>query len=85
MRSWVRFIRDTNGGLTDRVVLTGAVMAFVAMGSAHYLNTASKDPNSRLAALFRPGKPANVDYTPTASVHKQAGQTVLDPCTGKPK
>ena len=77
------FVRDTRGGLVERVAVMAGAIALASFGSAHFLDVASRDPNSKLYALFN-NKP-NVDYTATATIKKQAGQVVLDPCTGKPK
>ena len=77
------FIRDTRGGLVERVAVMAGAIALASLGGAHFLDVASRDPNSKLYALFN-NKP-NVDYTTTASIRKQAGQVVLGPCTGKPK
>lgn len=77
------FIRDTRGGLVERVAVMAGAIALASLGSAHFLDVASRDPNSKLYALFN-NKPA-VDYTATATIRKQAGQVTLDPCTGKPK
>lgn len=77
------FVRDTRGGLVERVAVMAGAIALASLGSAHFLDVASRDPNSKLYALFN-NKP-NVDYTATATIRKQAGQVVLDPCTGKPK
>ena len=77
------FVRDTRGGLVERVAVMAGAIALASLGSAHFLDVASRDPNSKLYALFN-NKP-NVDYTTTATIRKQAGQVVLDPCTGKPK
>ena len=77
------FVRDTRGGLVERVAVMAGAIALASLGSAHFLDVASRDPNSKLYALFN-NKP-NVDYTTTATIRKQAGQIVLDPCTGKPK
>ena len=77
------FIRDTRGGLVERVAVMAGAIALAILGSAHFLDVASRDPNSKLYALFN-NKP-NVDYTTTATIRKQAGQVTLDPCTGKPK
>ncbi|MFO1167802.1 MAG: hypothetical protein U1E19_06745 [Rhodoblastus sp.] len=77
------FVRDTRGGLVERVAVMAGAIALASLGSAHFLDVASRDPNSKLYALFN-NKP-NVDYTATATIKKQAGQVVLDPCTGKPK
>ena len=77
------FVRDTRGGLVERVAVMAGAIALASLGSAHFLDVASRDPNSKLYALFN-NRP-NVDYTTTATIKKQAGQIVLDPCTGKPK
>jgi hypothetical protein len=77
------FICDTRGGLVERVAVMAGAIALASLGSAHFLDVASRDPNSKLYALFN-NKP-NVDYTTTATIRKQAGQVTLDPCTGKPK
>jgi hypothetical protein len=77
------FISDTRGGLVERVAVMAGAIALASLGSAHFLDVASRDPNSKLYALFN-NKP-NVDYTTTATIRKQAGQVTLDPCTGKPK
>lgn len=76
------FIRDSKGGLVERVAVMAGAIALASLGSAHLLDVASRDQNSRLYALFN--KP-NVDYTATATIKKQAGQVTLDPCTGKAK
>ena len=77
------FVRDTRGGLVERVAVMAGAIALASLGGAHFLDVASRDPNSKLYALFN-NKP-NVDYTATATIKKQAGQVILDPCTGKPK
>ena len=77
------FVRDTRGGLVERVAVMAGAIALASLGGAPFLDVASRDPNSKLYALFN-NKP-NVDYTGTATIKKQAGQVVLDPCTGKPK
>lgn len=77
------FIRDTSGGLVERVAVMAGAIALASLGGAHFLDVASRDPNSKLYALFN-NKP-NVDYTTTATIRAQAGKVTLDPCTGKPK
>lgn len=77
------FVADTRGGLVERVAVMAGAIALASLGGAHFLDVASRDPSSKLYALFH-NKP-NVDYTATATIRKQAGQVVLDPCTGKPK
>ncbi len=76
------FVRDTRGGLVERVAVMAGAIALASLGSAHLLDVASRDPNSRLYALFN--KPA-VDYTATGTIQKQAGRVALDPCTGRAK
>ena len=78
-----KFIRDTRGGLVERVAVMAGAIALASLGSAHFLDVASRDPNSKLYALFN-NKP-NVDYTATASIRKQASNVTLDPCTGRAK
>ena len=64
-------------------------LTIASLASAHMLDVASRDTNSNLYAFFsvKPGAGASpgIDYTPTATIRKQAGQVLLDPCTGKPK
>lgn len=89
------FVRDTKGGLVERVALMAGAISLASLGSAHMLDVASRDTNSNLYAFFsvkqglgsQPGAGASpgIDYTPTATIRKQAGQVLLDPCTGKPK
>lgn len=78
-----KFIRDTKGGLVERVAVMAGAIALASLGSAQFLDVASRDPNSKLYALFH-NKPA-VDYTATATIRKQAGSVTLDPCTGRAK
>ncbi|HMN74138.1 MAG TPA: hypothetical protein PKA55_19930 [Rhodoblastus sp.] len=91
MRGIREFVCDTKGGLVERVAIMAGAVALASIGGAHFLGVASRDPHSKLYALLAPSKPGvgnppgGVDYTPTASIRKQAGQVVLDPCTGKPK
>ncbi len=78
-----KFWSDRRGGAIERLAVLAGALALASMGGAHFLDVASRNPNSRLYAWF--GKKPEIDYTPTASIRKQAGQIVLDPCTGKPK
>ena len=78
-----RFLSDRRGGAIERIAVLAGAIALASMSGAHFLNVASRDPGSRLYAWF--GKKSDVDYTPTASIKKQAGQVTLDPCTGKQK
>jgi len=77
------FFRDTRGGIVERVAVMAGAIALASLGSAHFLDVASRDPNSKLYALFN-NKP-NVDYTATATIRSQAGKVTLDPCTGRAK
>ena len=76
------FLGDRRGGAVERFAIVAGALALAAMTGAHFLDVASREGGAAIYALFR--KPG-VDYSPTASIRKQAGQTVLDPCTGKPK
>ncbi len=78
-----RFWSDRRGGTIERIAVLAGALALASMTGAHFLNVASRNPNSSLYAWF--GKKPGIDYTPTASVRTQAGQIMLDPCTGKPK
>ena len=80
-----KFLKDKRGGMVERLSLIGGVIALASVGSVHYLDVATRDGGSTLMAWFRPARTPGVDYTATASIRKQAGQVVLDPCTGKPK
>ena len=88
---FTRFIRDTRGGMVEQVAVLAGAIALASLAGAHFLDGATRDANSPLMAALRPNKPPKpttspgVDYTPTASIRTQAGQIVLDPCTGKPR
>jgi hypothetical protein len=79
------FLSDRRGAVVERLAILCGAIALASVASVHYLEIASRDGGSSIVALFRPARAPGVDYTPTASIRKQAGQTVLDPCTGKPK
>lgn len=91
------FVGDRRGGMPGRIGALSGAIALACVVSAHFLDVASRDGNSRLYAWLgkKPGvdfmptatirKSAGVDYTPTGSVKQQAGGVVLDPCTGKPR
>lgn len=83
MSRLTKFLGDTRGGAVERVAIMAGALAVASMSGAHLLDVASRDHNSALYAFFKP-KPG-IDYTATASIRKSAGQTVLDPCTGRPK
>jgi hypothetical protein len=99
MLPFTRFIRDIRGGMVEKVAVIAGAIGLASLASAHFLNVATRDPNSSLMAALRPNKAAvtspgmsspgmsspGIDYMPTASIRKQSGQIVLDPCTGKPK
>ena len=74
-----KFLADRRGGTIERVAVMAGALALASMSGAHFLNVATRDGNSALYALFK--KSPGVDYTPTASVRGQAGQTSIDPCT----
>ena len=80
-----KFLNDRRGGMVERLSLIGAIIALASVASVHYLDVASRDGGSTLVAFFRPARSPGIDYAPTATIRKQAGQTVLDPCTGAPK
>lgn len=81
MGLFIEFLRDTRGGIVEKVAVMAGAIALASMGGAHLLDVASRDPTSKLYALFHnsPG----VDYTATATIRQQAGRTTLDPCTTK--
>ncbi|MFV0279773.1 MAG: hypothetical protein ACK5JM_03300 [Rhodoblastus sp.] len=77
------FIRNTNGGLVERVAIMAGAIALASIGGAHFLDVASRDTNSKLYALFQT-KPG-IDYTATATFKKQAERNVIDPCAVRAK
>ena len=79
------FLSDRRGAVIERIALLCGAIALASVASVHYLEIATRDGGSTLVAWFRPARAPGIDYTPTATIRKQAGQTVLDPCTGKPK
>ena len=80
-----RLLLDRRGRMVEKVAVAAGLIAIAGMGGAHYLDVATHDGGlQRFAALFRAGR-AGIDYTATASIRTPAGQTVLDPCTGKAK
>ena len=83
MLGFARLLRDRRGGMVEKVAVIAGLIGLGSIGGAHYLDHATRDGNSQLVAFFR--RAPGVDYTPTASIRRQAGQTVLDPCTGKAK
>ena len=85
MALFSKFLNDRRGDAVGRYALIAGALAFVSVVGTHYLSIATRDGGSVLVAMFRPAKSPGVDYTATASIRRQAGQTVLDPCTGKPK
>ena len=79
------FLSDSRGNVVGRFGLLAGAVALCSIAGTHYLNVATRDGGGALLAMFRPGHSQPLDYTPTATIQKQAGQTALDPCTGKPK
>ncbi len=85
MARFRRLLLDRRGSMVEKLAVAAGLIAIVGMGGAHYLDVASHNGGlQRFAALFRAGR-SGVDYTATASIRTPAGQTVLDPCTGKTK
>ena len=62
------FVRNTKGGLVERVALMAGAISIASLASAHMLDVASRDTNSNLYAFFsvKPGAGASpgIDYTP---------------------
>lgn len=86
MAPLVRFLTDTRGGAVERIAVMAGAIALASVGGAHMLQLAGKNGGLPKIALVYPDKAAPaIDYTPTGSIRAKAGQTVLDPCTGKPK
>lgn len=76
-------------GFARRVLFVGIVTCAAAVGGAVGLSRATADPvalRSQLAAWIGPERPLRYDPDTTGSLKAlNAGNVVLDPCTGQRK